>query len=78
MMKTMRRRCRGRPYKWGLLCTSPVPGVVARGRYPWELVDLLKRAESANWLAAGVAVGGNGGGILMRLLLLMMMMMIYR
>ena len=37
-----------------------------------------KRAESANWLAAGVAVGGNGGGILMRLLLLMMMMMIYR
>ena len=42
------------------------------------LVDLLKRAESANWLAAGVAVGGNGGGILMRLLLLLMMMMIYR
>ena len=22
MMMTMRRRCRGRPYKWGLLCTS--------------------------------------------------------
>ena len=40
----------------------------------WELVDLLKRAESANWLAAGVAVGGNGGGDSDEMVMSMMMM----